>query len=152
MKLHPDFRDFLAVLDAELVEALIIGGYAVSFHSKPMFTKDIDLFVNPSPDNRERLARALARFGAPPEIVEAATTASEDEILWFGATPTRIDLLFRVPGAEFTSAYARRSQTEWEGVPVRVIGKEDLLSMKRAAGRRRDLQDIKLLTKGRSNP
>ncbi len=62
MGLHPDFRDFLSVLDAEGVEALVVGGYAVSFHSRPRFTKDIDIFVGTDSQNRERLARALSAF------------------------------------------------------------------------------------------
>lgn len=147
MKLHPDFRDFLSVLASEGVEALVIGGYAVSFHSKPRFTKDIDIFVNSTPANRARLARSLERFGAPAEIVEGATAAAEDEILWFGIPPTRIDLLFAVPGISFAEVYARRQQAEWDGVPVSMIAKLDLIASKRAAGREQDLQDVKQLSK-----
>jgi uncharacterized nucleotidyltransferase DUF6036 len=147
MKLHPDFRDFLSVLASEAVEALVIGGYAVSFHSKPRFTKDIDILVGSTPANRGRLARSLERFGAPTEIVEAATAAAEDEILWFGVPPTRIDLLFTAPGIEFAEAYARREQTEWDGVRVSVITKVDLIAAKRAAGRDQDLRDAEQLSK-----
>lgn len=147
MELHPDFRDFLSVLASEGVEALVIGGYAVSFHSKPRFTKDIDIFVNPTPSNRERLARSLKRFGAPAEIVEAATAAAEDEILWFGAPPTRVDVLFVVPGVNFAEAYGRRQEAVWDRVLVSVIGRTDLIAAKRAAGRPQDLQDLKQLLK-----
>jgi len=48
--LHPDFRDLLAVRADERVEYLVIGGYAVAFHAKPRFTKDIDLWVRDSPE------------------------------------------------------------------------------------------------------
>jgi hypothetical protein len=147
MKLHPDFKDLLSVLASEGVESLVIGGYAVSFHSKPRFTKDIDIFVNPDPANRKRLARSLERFGAPDEIVEGATTAAEDEILWFGVPPTRIDLLFTVSGINFADAHARRQRAEWDGVPVSVISKADLITAKRAAGRPQDLRDVKQLSK-----
>lgn len=147
MNLHPDFKDFLSVLAGERVEAMVIGGYAVSFHSKPRFTKDIDIFVNSTPENRSRLARALERFGAPTQIVEAAVAAADDEILWFGAPPTRIDLLFTVSGLTFADAYARRQDAEWDGVPVSVIGKADLITAKIAAGREQDLSDVKQLSK-----
>ena len=60
--------------------------------------------------------------------------ASEDEILWFGAPPTRIDLLFTVPGVTFVDAYARRQSVEWDGVLVSVIGKADLIATKLVAG------------------
>ena len=54
--LHPDFKDLLSVLAAEEVEYLIIGGYAVGFHAKPRFTKDIDLWVRDETENLARLA------------------------------------------------------------------------------------------------
>jgi hypothetical protein len=45
------------------VKALVVGAHAVAFHAKPRFTKDFDLFVEPSDDNAEKLVRALADFG-----------------------------------------------------------------------------------------
>jgi hypothetical protein len=149
MNLHPDFRDFLTVLASERVEALVIGGYAVSYHSRPRFTKDIDVLVGAEPDNRKRLAVARSRFGAPQDIIDGVLTAAEDEILWFGASPTRIDLLFSAPGIEFKEAYARRETASWDGVPVDVIGRDDLIVAKRAAGREQDLRDVRELTKVR---
>jgi hypothetical protein len=50
-------------LNAQSVKALIVGGYAVAFHAKPRFTKDIDLLVEPTPDNARRLLQALSDFG-----------------------------------------------------------------------------------------
>lgn len=64
MQLNPDFLDFLSVLAGERVESLVIGGYAVSYHSRPRFTKDIDVLVGSERDNRQRLADALSRFVA----------------------------------------------------------------------------------------
>lgn len=65
MDLPRDFKDLLqAFADAE-VRYLIVGGYAVAFHARPRFTKDIDIWVEDSSDNLARLADALGRFGAP---------------------------------------------------------------------------------------
>lgn len=147
MQLNPDFLDFLSVLAGEGVESLVIGGYAVSYHSRPRFTKDIDVLVGSERDNRQRLADALSRFGAPQDIVDGVLTAAEDEILWFGASPTRIDLLFSAPGILFKDAYARRETVIWGGVPVNIIGRDDLIAAKRAAGRDQDLRDVRELTK-----
>jgi hypothetical protein len=53
-----DFEELFACLTRRNVKALIVGGYAVAFHGQPRFTKDIDVFVEASPDNAERLLAA----------------------------------------------------------------------------------------------
>ena len=63
MGLHQDFRDLLSAFDAGQVRYLLVGGYAVSFHSRPRFTKDIDLWIAVEPENLLRVHRALATFG-----------------------------------------------------------------------------------------
>src|SRR5687767_234442 len=69
MALHPDFRDLLSAFAQEAVEYLVIGGYAVTFHSRPRFTMDIDLWVAGSSKNSARVHAALSRFGAPPSVL-----------------------------------------------------------------------------------
>jgi hypothetical protein len=69
MALHPDFVDLLAAFAEEKVKYLIIGGYAVAFHGRPRFTKDIDLWIGVDPENLTRAAQALALFGAPQPLV-----------------------------------------------------------------------------------
>jgi predicted nucleotidyltransferase len=49
----------------------------------------------------------------------------------------------------FAEAYARRETVDWDGVPVSVIGFDDLIASKRAAGRERDMRDLKLLESAR---
>ena len=58
-----DFEELFACLTRRSVKALVVGGYAVAFHGQPRFTKDIDVFIEPSPDNAERLVAALVDFG-----------------------------------------------------------------------------------------
>ena len=60
-----DFRDLLAALSAHSVRFLIVGGYAVTFHSRPRFTKALDVWAEPSADNAARTFHALDAFGAP---------------------------------------------------------------------------------------
>jgi hypothetical protein len=145
MALHQDFKDLLEAFATERVRYLLIGGYAVAFHSRPRFTKDIDLWIDPVPDNVECTARALEQFGAPPDVVQAWRSAGADEIVYLGRPPVRIDLLRAVSGADFAEAYARRATGEWDSVSVSVIGLDDLIAAKRAAGRPQDLLDIKML-------
>jgi deferrochelatase/peroxidase EfeB len=62
--LNPDFRDILSVFSAEGVEFLLVGAYALAVHGMPRATGDIDLWIRCSPENAERVMRALRSFGA----------------------------------------------------------------------------------------
>ena len=73
--LFPDFADLLAAFAACKVEYVLLGGYAVVFHGRPRATKDLDILVGLTDENRERLASALEAFGAPPAIVDAHDTS-----------------------------------------------------------------------------
>src|SRR5438105_3276114 len=103
MDLHPDFRDLLAELVHCGVEFAIIGGYAVGHHAKPRATKDLDVLVSGSGENLARVADALGRFGAPAHVVEAARHMREDEVVYLGAEPVRIDILRRADGIATTT-------------------------------------------------
>lgn len=141
MDLFDDFKDLLAAFEASKVEFVLLGGYAVAFHGRPRSTKDIDLLVGTSAENRVRVAAALERFGAPAVVVDGARTLSEGEVLYFGVSPLRVDILASASGIEFESVYPRAVQTSIDGVAVRVIALEDLITNKLASGRPQDLED-----------
>ncbi len=145
MDLHPDLMDLLGAFASSSVEYLVVGGWAVSIHSEPRFTKDLDLLIGSAPDNLERAARALHTFGAPESIVAQARSLGPDEFLFFGVPPARVDLLRSIPGVHFEQAYARRLDVEWGDTVVHVIAKEDLIAAKRAAGREKDRRDLRAL-------
>jgi hypothetical protein len=63
MNIHPDFEELLRLLEEHGVEYMIVGGYAVAYHGHPRFTKDIDVFFQPSEHNAKRLRQALLAFG-----------------------------------------------------------------------------------------
>jgi predicted nucleotidyltransferase len=150
MDLFPDFRDLLAAFDASGVEYVLIGGYAVIFHGRPRATKDLDLLVAIDAGNRERLARALVDFGATPDVVESARKMTATEIVYFGASPLRVDLLGSASGIDFATAYSRAVETTLDGVRVRVLALDDLIANKRASGRPRDLDDCRELERVRA--
>lgn len=149
MSLHPDFRDLLAEFGRADARYLLVGGYAIGFHSRPRFTKDIDILIGEEPANVSRVVEAMASFGAPAHLLDELRALAPNEILYLGSPPTRVDLFKRIPGVEFEAAYARRVQTDWDGVPVSVIGLDDLIAAKRAIGREQDLLDVKELEKSR---
>ncbi len=61
--LSQDFKEFISALNARDVQYLVIGGYAVAFHGFPRYTKDIDLWIGPAPENIDRLIQAIDDFG-----------------------------------------------------------------------------------------
>lgn len=149
MEIHPDFRDLLADFARWKVRYMLVGGYAVSFHSRPRFTKDMDLWVAPDAENLTRVRGALSDFGAPSEIVAAVDSWEDDEILYMGAPPVRIDLLKTIPGLLFDEAFPRAVDADWDGVPLRVVGLADLIAAKRTSARPQDLRDAAALERER---
>lgn len=145
MDLLPDFKDLLSALAASSAEYLVVGGWAVGFYSEPRFTKDLDLLIGTDPKNLARVVDALRRFGAPATILEQLEALGADEFLFLGAPPARIDLLRTIPGVDFQAALSRATRVDWDGVPATILGLEDLIASKRAAGRERDLRDLKRL-------
>jgi hypothetical protein len=131
-------------LNAQSVKALIVGGYAVAFHAKPRFTKDIDLLVEPDPDNALRLLRALSEFG-----FGALGLGVEDftpgRVVQLGMAPNRIDLMTAIDGVSFADAWSGRVSGHFGAVPVFYIGKAELVRNKRATGRAQDLADVAAL-------
>lgn len=104
MPVSPDFSDLLRCLNAEDVRYLVVVGFAVMFHSEPRFTKDLDVWVEPTRANAERVWRALARFGAPLEDVTPADFAAPGNFYVMGISPQRIGVLTKVDGVEFRAA------------------------------------------------
>jgi hypothetical protein len=148
MDLLPDFKDLLSALAASSAEYLVVGGWAVGFHTEPRFTNDLDLLIGTDPDNLARVVDAVRTFGAPSTIVEQLATLGADEFLFLGSPPVRVDLLRTIPGVEFHSALSRAVRADWDGVPATILSRDDLIASKRAAGRERDLRDLERLQRG----
>jgi hypothetical protein len=110
-------------------------------------TKDIDVVLAGSPDNLAKAARALAKFGAPANVVAAVAGMREDEIVYLGQPPVRIDLLRSVDGVDTASIFADAVDTVLDGLRLRVISLAHLVKNKRAAGRPQDLIDAEYLEK-----
>lgn len=59
MKAEKDFEELLKLLNRHNVEYCIVGAYAVAFYSRPRYTKDMDIFINPTKENGEKIISAL---------------------------------------------------------------------------------------------
>jgi hypothetical protein len=145
IEFNPDWSEFLSALIGRRVEFLLIGAHAVAAHAEPRLTGDLDVLVKPDIDNARRLHAALIDFGFAGNLPEPDELAKPDKVIMLGRKPWRIDILTTIAGVSFDEAWAGRVETEFEAGPLWVIGRNELIKNKRAAGRDKDLLDLALL-------
>jgi predicted nucleotidyltransferase len=145
MKLSRDFSEFIECLNKSKVRYLVIGGYAVAHHGRPRYTKDIDIWLDISPDNGARIVEALQNFGFAALGLTANDFQEPDTIIQLGYEPQRIDLLTSAAGIDFATAWENQCPVEVDEITIRIIGLEQLLENKAAVGRPQDLADIDAL-------
>lgn len=143
--MSPDFRDLLAAFNAQGVEYLVVGAYALAAHGHVRATKDMDVWVRPDAENAKRVLKALRVFGAPLHSLSEADFMTPGLIFQMGVPPVRIDVLTAIDGVDFAEAWTTRMVSQFADQPVAVLSKEDLLKNKRAAGRTQDLADVERL-------
>jgi hypothetical protein len=143
--LLPDFLALLKFFNEEKVEYLVVGGMAVNFHGYHRSTGDLDLWVAVSPQNQDRLAAALTKFGFSAQAVSPRPLLQKPRFIRIGQPPLRIEIHSDISGCEFGDCVARAEHCSIEGIDVRFIGLADLRLNKQAAGRIKDLADLEEL-------
>ena len=136
-----DFEDILTLLEKHKAQYLIVGGLAVTFHARPRYTKDIDLWVNPSRENREKVNRALTEFGSPFFVEEG----DEEHILQIGLAPNRIDILLRVEGVRFETAWSKKIRGKYGDIMTNWIDLDTLIRAKSRIDDPRHREDVRIL-------
>ena len=137
----PDFEDLLRLLRKHEVRYLVIGGLAFIYHARPRYTKDMDLWIDPSPPNVRRANAALAEFGSPFLLA----IDEPEEILQLGLPPNRIDLLRAVEGPSFGEAWKRRIAGRYGRADVNWMDLDSLIDIKSRIDdprHRRDVRDL----------
>jgi hypothetical protein len=142
--LNDDFRDVVVLFAQRGVEFVIVGAYALAFHGAPRASGDIDLYVRPSPENAKRVFEALEAFGAPLAAhgVSPADFERPGTVYQIGLPPRRIDVLTEISGLDFDAVWPTRVEAEVDGQAVFLIGRDELVKNKSAAGRPKDLADV----------
>jgi hypothetical protein len=144
--LSHDFKEFIKSLNDKGVRHLVVGGYAVALHGHPRYTKDLDIWVERSPDNAAKMIQALELFGFGGLGLKEHDFLQDDQVVQLGHPPNRIDILLSLSGVDFSECFAHRVETVVEGVTVNFIALEDLKQNKKASGRLQDLADIESLS------
>lgn len=145
IKLAADFSDFLKLCLRNNVRFMVIGGYAVIHHSRPRYTGDLDIWIDASLENAERVVTVLQEFGFPPDSVSTAMITDQKKIIRMGFEPMRLELFTRIPGVEFDECHGRHENVKIGRMLVPFISLNDLKINKLASGRHKDLQDLEEL-------
>jgi predicted nucleotidyltransferase len=157
---QPTFGPFFVALRSHDVRYLLIGGVAMRCHGSRYLTDDLDLYYARDAENLGRLAEALAPFhprlrGVTEDLPFRWDTRTLRSGLNFTLTTDAgaLDLLGEVPGADsFKALWDRATEVELLGTPVRVASLDDLIAMKRAAGREKDRGHLLELERLRTLP
>ena len=132
------------------VKYLVIGGIAAVLYGVPRATFDLDVLIEPSAQNAERLLRGIIDAG----LGTASLTTVEDllskEITIF-TDRIRLDVQTSTPGIVFEDAWERRVTMNYKGQALEVVSLRDLIASKLAAGREVDLQDVRMLESNGGN-
>ena len=139
-----DYLKLYKSLNKNKVRYLIIGGIACIIYGVPRTTLDIDIFVEPSLKNAERLLRALKEIGfgtvhmtTPQKITKNEINVFEDYL--------RLDVITKPKGLAFDKAWKNRNVKMINGIKVNIASIKDIVKSKKASGRRLDKEDIKVL-------
>lgn len=137
-------------LVAHGVDFVIVGGMAMVLHGSARLTRDLDICYSTDSANLDALGAAMVELGAhlrgvsdDVPFVPDARTLRRTSILTLDSEDGRIDLLVSPAGAPpYASLRAEATRTTHDGMAILLASLDDLESMKRAAGRPKDLVDL----------
>ena len=143
--LNDDWREFLSLMISHRVRFVLLGGHAIAVHARARMTEDLDVFVEASQRNATRLRKVLMEFGFGDSAPSEKTLATEGKVFMVGVPPLRIDILTKISGVRFETAWKNRVSVKLTVGRVPVISRRDLMRNKRASGRPKDLADLDAL-------
>lgn len=143
--LNEDFKEFVALLNSNRVEYLIVGGYALAAYGHPRYTGDLDFWIGTHPANALHALTVLDQFGFGGLGITLEDLTTPNRVIQMGFPPRRIDLLTSIDGVDFAPAFARRFVAEIAGQSLNFIALDDFRTNKRATGRHKDLADLDAL-------
>lgn len=143
--LHPDFKEFLELLNEQQVKYLVVGGYALNLYiAKPRNTGDLDIWIEISEVNAAKMKSIVENFCNVNNVDENVFLNKKLRIP-IGIPPICLDILMNVDGLNFNECYNRKKIILWEGVGIPFLSKEDLITTKKVVNRPQDKADVAAL-------
>jgi hypothetical protein len=144
-KVEKDYEELLRLFNKYKVKYCVVGAFAIAFYSIPRYTKDMDILVEPSTQNGEKIVNALKKFGFGTLKLSAIDFAQKGNIIQLGYEPVRIDLLTSIDGCTFENVLKNKTKGRYGNEKVYFIGARELIKNKRASKRKQDEADIEVL-------
>ncbi len=125
----------------------MVGGYSVILHGYSRTTGDMDIWVDRTIENYNKIKLAFIDFGMPVfDMTEDNFLNHPDwEVFTYGKPPTSIDIMIKVKGLDFNSCYDDAVFFEEDGLRIRTIHLNNLIKAKTSSGRLKDLDDLENL-------
>jgi predicted nucleotidyltransferase len=108
VKIEKDYEELLRLLNKNKVKYCIVGAYAVAFYARPRYTKDMDIFVEPTVENGKRIVNALNEFGFQSLKLKKDDFSQKGMIIQLGYEPVRIDIITSIEGCTFEEVWKER--------------------------------------------
>jgi predicted nucleotidyltransferase len=140
-----DTEKLLLLLKDHKVDFIIIGATAFPVYGYVRATVDIDIFIRPEKKNAENTLNALKKFGYDMSDVTVDNLLNNKILIRQYIVETDIHPF--VKGVDFEGAWSRKVESEFGSTRVYFASLDDLIEMKKAAGRVQDLEDLKYLNK-----
>lgn len=145
VKTEKDYEEFLELLNKHSVRYCIVGAFALAFHARPRYTKDLDIFIEASRENARDLLRALDEFGFGSLELTTEDFAETGNIIQLGYEPVRIDIITSIKGLDFFQVWQSRVQGRYGNQTVDYIDRQNLIKSKQLSNRAQDRADLELL-------
>jgi predicted nucleotidyltransferase len=140
MRLPNDFKEFIALLEQNKVQYLLIGGYAVGIHGYPRATGDMDIFIAFDEANVALVIQSLHEFGFASASADLLNKPSS--MIRMGVPPNKLEITNFIDGVTFDECFKNRVRINIDGLELNLIGLADLRQNKKASGRNKDLADL----------
>ena len=150
MKLANNFEKILLAFNTHKVDFIVAGGYAVIFHGYGRTTGDLDIWVNPSADNKEKIIAAFKKLKLPSELNEYIQNIdfTKPFAVKLGNEPIQVDVFNAITGVKYDEAEKNSIPYKYsEKLEVRFIHLHDLMVNKMLTGRLKDKADVEELQK-----
>lgn len=150
MHVQKDYEELLELFNKHGVKYCVVGAFAVGFYSVPRYTKDIDIVVEASAENADRVMKALDDFGFGNIGLTKDDLLKSGQIIQLGNEPVRIDILTSIDGVTFERMWRNKKVGDFGKQKANFIGFDELVLNKKKSGRGRDIVDLDTLKKIRA--
>lgn len=144
-----EHQAIIKLLIENQVDFLLIGGYAVIFHGYRRTTGDMDLWLRPTNENKEKFIKSLANAGFESDDLAVLSTLDFTKHLVFsiGDEPQKIDFITHINQVLFEEADKNKVIFDFEELKIPVINIRELILSKINTGRKKDEADVEELQK-----